>query len=107
MISESTNVDSTIGESSNAIQNMSTTASGTDTTAPLEAFSDTTAADASSDTDATSATAVVPPKVTVPLKTPSFRVNDNSRIEITMYSHEFETSMAKNDFSSHSTEGSM
>ncbi|XEV01095.1 hypothetical protein FSHL1_006382 [Fusarium sambucinum] len=38
---------------------------------------------------------------------PSFQVNDDSRIEITVSSHEFETSMARNDFSNHSTEGSM
>ncbi len=38
---------------------------------------------------------------------PSFRVNDNSRVEVTLSSHEFETSMAKNDFSSQSTEASL
>ncbi|KAF7526535.1 hypothetical protein G7054_g10735 [Neopestalotiopsis clavispora] len=38
---------------------------------------------------------------------PSFQVNDDSRIEITVSSHEFETSMATNDFSKHSTEGSL
>lgn len=38
---------------------------------------------------------------------PSFQVNDDSKIEITVSSHEFETSMAQNDFSNHSTEGSL
>lgn len=38
---------------------------------------------------------------------PSFQVNDDSRIEVTVSSHEFETSMAKNDFSSSETEGSL
>ncbi|CAF3480417.1 unnamed protein product [Fusarium graminearum] len=38
---------------------------------------------------------------------PSFQVNDDSRIDITVSSHEFETSMARNDFSSNSTEGSV
>ena len=38
---------------------------------------------------------------------PRFRVNDNSRIEVTVSSHEFETSMAKNDFCSQSTEASL
>jgi hypothetical protein len=38
---------------------------------------------------------------------PSFQVNNDSRIEITVSSHEFETSMARNDFSNHSTEGLM
>jgi hypothetical protein len=36
---------------------------------------------------------------------PSFQVNDDSKIEVTVSSHEFETSMAKNDFSNSSTEG--
>lgn len=38
---------------------------------------------------------------------PSFQVNDDSRIEVIVSEHEFETSMARNDFSSSSTEGSM
>lgn len=38
---------------------------------------------------------------------PPFQVNDNSRIDITLIEHEFEESMAKNDFSSQSTEASM
>lgn len=38
---------------------------------------------------------------------PSFVVNDNSHIEITVCSNEFELSMARNDFSSSSTEGSV
>ncbi|KAG8530617.1 uncharacterized protein KY384_004655 [Bacidia gigantensis] len=38
---------------------------------------------------------------------PSYRVNDNSRVEVTLSSHEFETSMARNDFSSESTEASV
>ncbi|KAH7118725.1 hypothetical protein B0J11DRAFT_582534 [Dendryphion nanum] len=38
---------------------------------------------------------------------PNFRVNDDSRIEITAAEHEFEVSMARNDFSSQSTEASM
>ncbi|KAK6541560.1 hypothetical protein TWF694_007365 [Orbilia ellipsospora] len=38
---------------------------------------------------------------------PSFQVNDDSRIEVIISEHEFETSMAKNDFSSKSTEASM
>jgi hypothetical protein len=38
---------------------------------------------------------------------PTYQVNDDSRIEITVASHEFEFSMARNDFSGHSTEGSM
>ncbi len=38
---------------------------------------------------------------------PSFQVNDDSRVEVVVSSHEFETSMARNDFSSQSTEGSM
>ncbi|KAK6526470.1 hypothetical protein TWF694_005056 [Orbilia ellipsospora] len=37
---------------------------------------------------------------------PSFQVSDDSRIEVTVTEHEFEASMAKNDFSSSSTEGS-
>ena len=57
------------------------------------------------ETGAVSATTV--PQETVLTVKPSFRVNDDSRIEITMSSHEFETSMAKNDFSSQSTEGSL
>ena len=38
---------------------------------------------------------------------PRFKVNDNSHVEVTLSSHEFETSMARNDFSSQSTEGSV
>ena len=38
---------------------------------------------------------------------PSFQVNDSSRIDIMACEHEFETSMARNDFSSQSTEASM
>ncbi|KAK3367914.1 hypothetical protein B0H63DRAFT_404760, partial [Podospora didyma] len=38
---------------------------------------------------------------------PSFQVNDDSRVEVIVSSHEFETSMARNDFSGSSTEGSM
>jgi len=37
----------------------------------------------------------------------SFQVNDSSRVEVIVASHEFEISMAKNDFSAHSTEASM
>ncbi|OBS29591.1 hypothetical protein FPOA_03528 [Fusarium poae] len=48
-----------------------------------------------------------PPGKDVYTVLPSFQVNDDSRIEITVSSHEFETSMARNDFSNHSTEGSM
>jgi len=38
---------------------------------------------------------------------PNFRVHDESRIDITSCEHEFEVSMARNDFSSESTEASM
>ena len=38
---------------------------------------------------------------------PRFHVNDNSKIEIIVTSHEFETSMATNDFSAQSTEASV
>ncbi|KAF2839889.1 hypothetical protein M501DRAFT_1015973 [Patellaria atrata CBS 101060] len=38
---------------------------------------------------------------------PTFVVNDDSKVEITLVSHEFEHSLAKNDFSNSSTEGSM
>ncbi|KAH8662563.1 hypothetical protein BX600DRAFT_542276 [Xylariales sp. PMI_506] len=38
---------------------------------------------------------------------PAFIVNDNSRIDVMISSHEFETSMAINDFSAQSTEGSV
>ncbi|KAK4613537.1 hypothetical protein CLAFUW4_09149 [Fulvia fulva] len=38
---------------------------------------------------------------------PRFHVNDNSKIEIIVSSHEFETSMATNDFSAQSTEASV
>lgn len=38
---------------------------------------------------------------------PNFRINDDSKIEITACEHEFEVSMARNDFSSQSTESSM
>jgi hypothetical protein len=38
---------------------------------------------------------------------PAFGVNDNSRIDVIVSSHEFETSMATNDFSAQSTEGSV
>ncbi|KAK6508955.1 hypothetical protein TWF481_003723 [Arthrobotrys musiformis] len=38
---------------------------------------------------------------------PSFQVNDDSRIEVIITEHEFETSLAKNDFNSMSIEGSM
>ncbi|KAF2014344.1 hypothetical protein BU24DRAFT_463141 [Aaosphaeria arxii CBS 175.79] len=41
------------------------------------------------------------------LAIPKFQVSDNSRVEVTVSSHEFETSMAKNDFSSQTTEGSL
>ncbi|MCJ1379493.1 hypothetical protein MMC17_002594 [Xylographa soralifera] len=38
---------------------------------------------------------------------PNFRVNDDSKIEVTVCEHEFEESMARNDFSSQSTESSV
>jgi hypothetical protein len=38
---------------------------------------------------------------------PRFHVNDNSYVSITLASSQFEASMASNDFSSHSTEGSV
>jgi len=38
---------------------------------------------------------------------PSFQVNDDSKIDIMACEHEFETSMARNDFSSQSTEASL
>jgi hypothetical protein len=41
------------------------------------------------------------------IRKPRFIVNDDSKIEVTMTAHEFETSMAKNDFSSQSTEGAV
>lgn len=47
-----------------------------------------------------------PPTDDVKIK-PRFHVNDNSKIEIIVTSHEFETSMATNDFSAQSTEASV
>lgn len=41
------------------------------------------------------------------LRIPKYKVNDNSRVDVTISNHEFETSMAKNDFSSQSTEASL
>lgn len=38
---------------------------------------------------------------------PNFKVNDDSKIEVTACEHEFEVSMAKNDFSSTSVEASL
>ncbi|KAJ4200959.1 hypothetical protein NW767_007094 [Fusarium falciforme] len=38
---------------------------------------------------------------------PSFSVNDSSRIDVLVSAHEFEESMAENDFSAQSTEGSV
>ncbi|KAF2811812.1 uncharacterized protein BDZ99DRAFT_414359 [Mytilinidion resinicola] len=38
---------------------------------------------------------------------PNYRVNDDSRIDITACEHEFEVSMARSDFSAQSTESSM
>ncbi|KAF4442961.1 putative oxidoreductase ordL [Fusarium austroafricanum] len=38
---------------------------------------------------------------------PSFSVNDNSRVDISVSAHEFEESMADSNFSAQSTEGSM
>lgn len=38
---------------------------------------------------------------------PNFNVNDDSRVEVTACSHDFEVSMARSDFSSKSVEGTM
>lgn len=54
--------------------------------------------------DVAAATALSKPVV---IAIPNYIVNDNSHIEVTMSQHELETSMARNDFSSSSTEASM
>ena len=41
------------------------------------------------------------------IRKPRYIVNDDSRVEITVVDHEFERSMAENDFSSHSTEAAL
>lgn len=41
-----------------------------------------------------------------PCSKPRYHVNDNSYVSVTVASSEFQTSMASNDFSSHSTEAS-
>ncbi|KAL4724434.1 hypothetical protein ACLX1H_009048 [Fusarium chlamydosporum] len=38
---------------------------------------------------------------------PTFSINDNSRIDVVVSSHEFQTSMAMNDFSASSTSASL
>ncbi|KAI7161520.1 hypothetical protein KC349_g2699 [Hortaea werneckii] len=50
-------------------------------------------------------TAGIPPKTYNAI--PNFRVNDDSKIDITVCKHELSMSMAKNDFSSQSTEASV
>ncbi|KAI6791601.1 hypothetical protein KC363_g3337 [Hortaea werneckii] len=50
-------------------------------------------------------TAGIPPKAYNAI--PNFRVNDDSKIDITVCKHELSMSMAKNDFSSQSTEASI
>ncbi|KAI7365466.1 hypothetical protein KC354_g4884 [Hortaea werneckii] len=50
-------------------------------------------------------TAGIPPKTYNAI--PNFRVNDDSKIDITVCKHELSMSMAKNDFSSQSTEASI
>ncbi|KAG9125091.1 hypothetical protein FRC07_009005 [Ceratobasidium sp. 392] len=64
------------------------------------------------DADATppaddSAESTTPPEITAPTKArgiPHFSINDDSRVEITMTSHEFQESMAKSHFSATSVE---
>ncbi|EMT71700.1 hypothetical protein FOC4_g10010215 [Fusarium odoratissimum] len=49
-----------------------------------------------------------PPQASKPKRVlPDFSVNDNSRIDIVISSHEFQTSMATNDFSASSTSASL
>ncbi|KAK0710652.1 hypothetical protein B0H67DRAFT_539495 [Lasiosphaeris hirsuta] len=47
------------------------------------------------------------PKTKTDTGIPNYRVNDASRIDITTCEHEFEISMARNDFSAETTEASM
>ncbi|KAH6871546.1 hypothetical protein B0T10DRAFT_590929 [Thelonectria olida] len=58
-----------------------------------------------SDTEDSSGDEQQPPQPTKML--PSFSVNDNSNIDVIVSSHEFQTSMATNDFSASSTEASL
>ena len=79
----------------------------TDSQVSRERSLNTSAIPGAKNEEAGAVSAITAPQETVLTVKPSFRVNDDSRIEITMSSHEFETSMAKNDFSSQSTEGSL
>ncbi|KAI6777471.1 hypothetical protein HG530_001416 [Fusarium avenaceum] len=56
----------------------------------------------------TSGTSKVSPQALKPkIVLPDFSINDNSRIDIVISSHEFQTSMATNDFSASSTSASL
>ncbi|KAM7211203.1 hypothetical protein V8F06_013413 [Rhypophila decipiens] len=77
---------------------------------PTATATTTTAATATTTSATTSATTPLPIRRAVKeiaSVLPSFQVNDDSRVEVIVSSHEFETSMARNDFSSTSTEASM
>jgi hypothetical protein len=55
-----------------------------------------------------SGTAKAPPQASKPKRVlPDFSINDNSHIDIVISSHEFQTSMATNDFSASSTSASL
>ncbi|KAM0209146.1 hypothetical protein ACHAQD_011311 [Fusarium lateritium] len=56
----------------------------------------------------TSGIAKAPPQSSKPKRLlPDFSINDNSRVDVVISSHEFQTSMATNDFSASSTSASL